>query len=663
MSRSVRLSYLLILSTSLLLAWFGVKKTIDDSPGNVSGILIVVVALLIFTWIVTSAPQLATSAENQPPSKLARHLEPLIQALLEHPLIYSAVLAGCCAVAVAPYPSFQPWPVLGLWLASIALFLTDVVHLQLAHPTGAIVSRFWAWLRVRRWELLAVLALTVLAFLVRGIAVDAIPHNVHGDEGEMGLAARAVISAKLSDPFATGWLSHPTLWFFLQAAALRLFGDNIGGLRMLSAILGTLAVPALYVFARMLYGRTIAIIATALLAAYHFHVHYSRIGLNNIVDPLFMILTLTAFFYGYRRRSSVGFGLAGIIMGVGQYFYFGERFIPVFVVVLLIYLALTNRRQVYELRRPLGLMLLGFLLAAGPLIRYFITHPDTFSARLVEHGLLQNNNLTKLQTNGQSLLGALADHAYRSFALFVVLPEHSPFYDAAIPLLDSGMAALFLLGVVLILLKWRTFEMMALLLWVVGTAIFGGFLLLDVPQSARYVIATPALCVVVAFAIAEIGALLRELVILPQRVCVGAITAMVLAVMAWNIYFYFEMYTPRNEYAYSQAVTEMAYYISPQARQRYIYGFTMPIYSIHYSTIAFVADQPNGIDVNDHLSSITTLPNSPPGLRPLFIFIPERLDELNIVKQRYPNGQLQEYRIQPAGDRTLMYIYEPAQTN
>ena len=592
-------------------------------------------------------------------SKIVPHRDPLIHVVLDRLALYGGIIAGGCAILVAPYRFFQPWPVLALWVVGITLFLWGAAHLETRRRTGSFVARVLAWVRTERWTLLAVLVLTLLALLLRGVALDAIPHNVHGDEGEMGMVARAVLRGELRNPFATAWLSHPTLWFFLQALALRLFGDSIGGLRLLSAILGTLAVPALYVFARPLYGRAVAIIATALLAAYHFHVHYSRIGLNNIADPLMMMLTLAAFFYGYRKRAPLGFALAGVSMGLAQYFYFSGRFIPVLVLALLAYLALTDRRQLVELRRPIGLMAVGFILAFGPLARYFITRPDTIVARLAEHGLLQNGHLANIQANGQSLTAALIYHAYRTFTFFVAIDEHSPFYDAGIPLLDHAMAALFVLSIVLLLVNWRKVEMIALLLWMAGTAFFGGFLLWDPPQSERYVIAGPALCILMALALIQIGSWLRQIVALRPRLYTGLVTVAVLAIMAWNVYFYFAIYTPRNNYAQTQAATEVANYLRPQARQRYVYMFTPPYFYLHFGTIAFVGKEPDGRDVIDRLTSSAALPDPPAGLRPLFIFVPERLGELDIVKQQYPGGQLYEYRAQPRGDQTLMYIYEP----
>jgi 4-amino-4-deoxy-L-arabinose transferase-like glycosyltransferase len=64
------------------------------------------------------------------------------------------------------------------------------------------------------------------------------------------------------------------LWFFLQALSLKVFGDSVVGLRMLTALIGTATVPLLYFFARPWYGRRVALMAATLLLAYHFHIHF-----------------------------------------------------------------------------------------------------------------------------------------------------------------------------------------------------------------------------------------------------------------------------------------------------------------------------------------------------------------------------------------------------
>jgi hypothetical protein len=307
------------------------------------------------------------------------------------------------------------------------------------------------------------------------------------------------------------------------------------------------------------------------------------------------------------------------------------------------------------------LMGIGFLIAGGPLLRYYITPPQVYYGRMLERGLFQNGaiHVPDLQANGQSLFQALLGHAYRTFGLFVSVNELGPFYNSGTPILNHGMELLFLIGVVLAVLNWRKVEYFVLLPWVAGTAIFGGFLFSDGLQGQRYLIAAPALCILMALAMVQISALLSPIMRLSQIQQSGIIALMVAAYTVWNLYFYFGIYTPLNSYAYSPTPTEVANYLHNRAGKTFVYMFTPNNLYLNYATIKFIANDPPGMDVLSPLTSITDLPEPPVGLRPVFIFIPERLNELEVVKQRYPDGNLQQYFRPQDPQHPYMYIYEP----
>src|SRR5690349_15464060 len=125
MSPSIRLSHLLLLSTSLLLAWLGVHQLRVMPSGGVSGLLLLSIAMLIFAGAVTKARRLLLAVDtNSTQSTSTGRLGRLIRAMLDRPGLYSTLFGGC-AVLVAPYPSFQPWAALALWVAGITLFLVS----------------------------------------------------------------------------------------------------------------------------------------------------------------------------------------------------------------------------------------------------------------------------------------------------------------------------------------------------------------------------------------------------------------------------------------------------------------------------------------------------------------------------------------------------------
>jgi hypothetical protein len=660
MSPSVRFVYFLLLILGLLSLWLGVQELSQAPLGNIKGLAMVAVGMLILAWILANPLKSIDDGDpNSTQNRVLRRLAPLAQALFDRPLLYCGMLLGIAAVIFATRPSLQPWPILLIWGAGVLLFLIGTSAHGNSIPGRQRISQAVEWVQKSKWEILAILTLTVLAFLCRSIYIDRIPFSVHGDEGEMGLQARAVLRGELREPFVTTFLSHATLWFFIQALALHVLGNSITGLRLLSALIGTLAIPALYIFARPLYGRTVAMLAAILLTFFDFHIHFSRIGLNNIADPLMILVTLAAYFYGYRKRSLFGFALAGVLMGLAQYLYFGARLILIIVAVLTVFLLIQERRQLQKFLGPIAAMAIGFILTLGPLLRYYIAHPDTYVARLTEHGLLQRGAVPDLQANGQSLFTALLGHAYRTFGFYIATSDYGPFYNSGIPVLNHGMEILFLIGIVLALLKWRNIEYFTLLIWVAGTALFGGFLLFDPPQAQRYLIAAPAICILAALALVQIGSLLPQLTGLAPRLWQGVTAAIVLALILWNMYFYFGIYTPQDPYAYTPIMTLVGNYLRAQSGQSYAYMLTNPVTFLNYGTIKFLANDPQGVDINDPLTSVTSLVTPPPGLRPVFVFIPQRLGELEIVKERYPKGRLQKYSLPRDPANILLYTYEP----
>ena len=88
-------------------------------------------------------------------------------------------------------------------------------------------------------------------------------------------------------PFATGWLTNPTLPLYLVALPLRLFGNTAFALRLWSPLIGAAnGVLALFLYGKWLWNRPVGLSAAILLLGSHFHLHFSRLGIMNVWDPL-----------------------------------------------------------------------------------------------------------------------------------------------------------------------------------------------------------------------------------------------------------------------------------------------------------------------------------------------------------------------------------------
>lgn len=638
------------LGAMLALAWMG-QALLGSQPAL--GAALLIGALTTFVWLPRLAEQakraLAVGQNAESRSPAAPAPARVAGALA---LIGASLICGIATHWAATLPELRPAPALLAWAAAIGLLLAGAWRLAAPRPAIGLAA-----LRAARWELVAVLALTLLALALRAYALARIPQNFGGDEGEMGMNARAILQGLVDDPFATGWLGHPNMWFFLQALALRLFGDTVFGLRMLSALIGTATVPALYAFARPLYGRPAALIAAALLATYHFHIHFSRLAANNIVDPLAALIAFTAFLHGLRTRSPLSFALAGVVLGLAQHFYMGSRLAPLVVAAALLHQLIFERELLWSLRWHVALMALGFLLGFGPLLTYFLNHPRDYTARLDMVGVFQTGWFDQERAGGQSAGQILLGQAIRSFGAWTWQPDRSAWYDPKIPLLDGASAPLFLLGLGLVVASARRVEAAMLLAWMAGTAVLGGLLLVNSPETPRYVTSAPLACLFIALAIAELAVLLRQLARLPRPVVWSLAGAATLLLALWNLDFYFDRYTPRNTYGWfnTEIGTTLGNYLRTQP-DPFVYFFGAPTMYYGNGTIRFLAPDVPGTDLLAPIGSPGELPELPAGRRPIFVFLNARAGELAVVQQRYPGGSTQQVR-SSAGDSILMTIY------
>ncbi len=69
---------------------------------------------------------------------------------------------------------------------------------------------------------------------------------------------------------------HPPLYYTLLHFWIKIAGDNPDNVRMLSAILGTLTIPVMFLLGRRLIGTTVGLLAALILALSPFHVRFAQ---------------------------------------------------------------------------------------------------------------------------------------------------------------------------------------------------------------------------------------------------------------------------------------------------------------------------------------------------------------------------------------------------
>ena len=546
----------------------------------------------------------------------------------------------------------------GVWLAALIAFLAVCAAADRRRDIRPL-GLSWS-----RWDTAIAGACYALALLLRLPALGAAPRTLLGDEAAMALEAVAVLRGERRDLFGLGWQSHPVLWFFMQSWGIRLLGQNAAGARLLAALVGSLTIPAAYCWVRLDHPRRVAGLAALLLSAYHYHIHFSRLALFNIADPLFGVLILAALRIGLRTGRALAFGAAGLGLGLTLYFYPGARLF----IVLVALLGGWTAARAWRGHTPSGwrpawalVTLAGALLAASPLLNTYAREPRAFSSRLRLNSVAAPGWLAEeARTTGRAPARVLVDQVARATLAFTLYPSVDDFYDDRRPLLWGVAAALMPLGLLLGLRRACAWAYGVPLLWMGLAVLLGGALLRYPPASSRYVTLTPVVCLFVALAIDWCGQIMGEFAPRLRRAAAWAtMLLLTAAICIASIDGYFRDYLPRERLGgpNTQAANALARYLAPQPAGTRVWFLGMPrMYYGGWPMIAYVAPRVEGADA----LTLWEMPAPEAGGVTIYAVLPDHRAELDATRARYPGGEVAALRT-PAYPEPLVYVYRLGQ--
>ncbi|NJN16660.1 MAG: hypothetical protein HC822_10500 [Oscillochloris sp.] len=416
-------------------------------------------------------------------------------------------------------------------------------------------------------------------------------------------------------------------------------------------LVGTLTVLTTYLLMSRLAGRMFGLATAALLAAFHYHIHFSRLGSNQVADALFAGLALLFLFRGYDRRSPLFWTLSGVVLGASQFFYAGARFAAVLVAVVTLVLFLRDGRRFWREQWVGVALLAGALLISGaPMIQYALRFPDDYNARLNEVGIIQSGWLEREQEiRGQDALPILFDQFQRAVLAYNAYPDRTVWYGIPRPYFTLIPGTLFILGIGYAGLNLFNRRIFPLVAWWGGAILMGGMLTESPPSSQRLVTtAVPAMALLVLALMLIVQGLWRAIGSRGMQIPALALAAATVLIGFGSARYYFVEYTPLRVYGNMNAVvaTELADYanraVGPEGR---LYFFGPPRMYVDFGTIPYLAPQVAGVSIVEPLAR-------PPGPElvsadkdAVFVFLPEREGELAQVRQAYPDG---DYTLVPS---------------
>jgi SAM-dependent methyltransferase/4-amino-4-deoxy-L-arabinose transferase-like glycosyltransferase len=606
---------------------------------------------------VPAAVMVDDPAEARPPLAIARGRSWLLLPALFLVLLAYRQVSGTMAT---PRPSLA----LLLWLAGS---VTAVYGLSVSSWRELIPQQL-ARLRRQPTRLLAVpLLLFGVALALRLVALSSHPFMLNGTEANIGLDALGVIRGHVRSPFSTGWLTNPTLLLYLLALPLDWLGPTVFALRLPSAVGGALSVAAIYLVGSSLWSRPVGLVAAFFLAASHWHLHYSRLGMTNIWDPLLVLLALGTIAIAWQRGTAAGnegpqhgrawWLLAGLFTGLSAYFYTSSHLMPLFLGGLLLWWLLFDRAG---LRRQAGHMLAGAavaLLVALPQIMHYREAPTVFMDRARTMGIVQSGWLAReAAAQATGYYDILAEQWWQAALAFIYTLDKSSAYNPGIPLLGFW-PALFFAGGVLLALAWlRQLRYAILLIWLLVTVTFAGALLESPPNSFRLLVAAPAAVLLAAVAFVWLYRRLVAYIGLRREHVIPLLLVLAFLATISDPLFYFGRY--RQEQRFGDPNTEIAYevsrYLNTLEGEWTVYFHGPPHMYADFPTMTFLAP---GYRMGANLFNVAPEEESPPMAgSQVFLYVPQRSPEAHQIQLEMPGGKLLVFRGRHADP--LFYTYE-----
>lgn len=550
-------------------------------------------------------------------------------------IFVAVILSVLSAAAVALFMLYTRTnyiPVVTIWLLGALSYIHAFSNWAFDYRT------FIVWMKNNRNEILALAAVMLLAFVLRFYQLGSVPRVLDGDEGRIGLLAQLTNSGPLSNPFAL-WENFGILYLQIINLSLRLFGLTPFALRLVPAIGGVLAVPALYLLARWIAGSRIALLTVFLLAISHTHIHFSRIVSVAYIQGTWLApLELYLLYSGLQKRESWRTALAGVLLAIHFSVYLTAQVVSALVLVYML-IAFLFFRAWFKARLQQALVFWGgFLLMILPEAVYILKTPNEFFNRLSADGTFSGWLAERIQITGDSAGQILFERIAHAFFSLTYYPGFD-FYGSPAPMLNMVAATFFLIGLGITL--WRVRDTGFLLLngyfWA-ATVSIGIFATPPSADSYRMLMALPAALIMTALGLDQILEYLGLSWKSARNAYVVSATVILLSLMVFNLWTYYGDFAGQCRFGdnlVSRFASYMGSYVKTISNEDSVYLLSNDqyFYGSHASTDFLTQVRPI-INVNDSIDSLNPVSGE------TIIANPDRIPELEIWARAHPGGEL-----------------------
>jgi 4-amino-4-deoxy-L-arabinose transferase-like glycosyltransferase len=507
----------------------------------------------------------------------------------------------------------------------------------------------------RAVEIALVVAIIVIAGVLRVHDLGSNPPGLHGDEAVSGLEGRRILAEGWIGPYSPLALGQPTGPLYLTALSLRLFGDSVQAVRIVSALLGVLTVVALYALLRRAVDAPTALAGAGLLAVMGWHLHFSRIAFPVIAWPLAVVLAAAAMQEADRRDDPRWWAAAGALAGLGIYAYNAHPLllVPLFGLALF-WLGRREARPVDA--TPTGSSLAGLLafvsalaLTVLPMVLFAADEANGYFQHLQSNSVFNQPAWTAAATIGERI-GLLLGRYLGFWDRLCCHPQvDGSDGTGVVPLVPLPFLLLSATGVALALRArsglWAVFAALVVAVVPLGAAITEGGL------ARRTFAIAPFLAAFAGYGVVQLwrlGAARGPAV----RLLATAALVLVSGAAVWQSLDGELRVFPRSQEAvwvFGREMADASAFMSCLGQRHHVYFFS-DRWSVHYETRLFLAPDIAAEDRSREFGPAASgdrsadlgesdLEVDPQAGAPVFMLLGSYQDLFSEIRRRYPGGE------------------------
>lgn len=173
------------------------------------------------------------------------------------------------------------------------------------------------------------LALITLALLIgAGLRASGMGHMLdmaHYDEAYYAVDALSLLDKPRLTPFFPENFGRESLWMYVLAPPLAVFGAGAFALRLAAFFTGMLTLASVGLLARVLLGRRVAVWSAAALGVLFWHVLMSHLAFRALLYPMIGALAFAAWWLAWYSNRPRLWIVTGVLFALLGYTYFAAR--------------------------------------------------------------------------------------------------------------------------------------------------------------------------------------------------------------------------------------------------------------------------------------------------------------------------------------------------